>query len=803
MNRRKLLLGSAKTALLATFGAITGARAQTPIDSRAVLPIPHQKANPPLALDARDVRAPAIRPLRAPQGAPNVVIVLLDDMGFGASSAYGGPCNMPVAEQLARDGLTYTRFHTTALCSPTRQSLLTGRNPHSVNMAGITEIATGFPGYTSVRPDSAATIAQILKLNGYNTAAFGKMHQTPVWETSASGPFDRWPVGDGFERFYGFLGGETNQWQPTLFEGTTPVPTPDEPNYHFSEDMTSRAIAYMREQKAMTPDKPFFAYVSYGAVHAPFHVPRQYMEKYRGKFDAGWDKQRERIFARQKELGVIPQDAQLTERPKEIQAWDTLSADEKRVGARLMEAYAGFADHTDVQVGSILAALQQMGALDNTLFLYILGDNGASGEGGPNGALNEIAALNGIVQSAADVLPHLDEIGGPMTYCHYPVGWAHAMDTPYQWTKQVASHWGGTRNGMLVQWPAGIKTKGELRHQWCHVIDIVPTILEAAKLPAPEFVDGIQQQPIEGTSIVYSFDDAKAAERHTTQYFELAGNRGIYHDGWIACTRHSTPWLFTEKLPKFEDDIWELYAPNDWTQSKNIAAQNPEKLKELQQLFLLEGAKYNVFPLDDRRIERFNSDLAGRPDLMAGRTSQTLYPGMSHMNENTVLNIKNKSHAVTAEIMVPDAKASGAIIVQGGRFGGWGLYLKGGVPAHCYSYFGIEHIYARAAQALAPGRHTIRYEFRYDGGGVGKGGLGTLSVDGDKVGEARLPRTVPFLFSADDFMDIGKDYGAPVTEDYETPHGRFTGEISWVRIDIGKDAFEDPAGMEHALAGRA
>jgi arylsulfatase len=803
MDRRKLFMTTAKAALLTAFGTITGVRAQTPIDSRTVLPIPQAQSRSPPALDARDVPAPTIRPLRAPQGAPNVVIVLIDDMGFGGSSAYGGPCNMSVAERLAKDGLTYTRFHTTALCSPTRQAMLTGRNHHSVNMGGITEIATGFPGYTSVRPDSAATIAQVLKLNGYNTAAFGKMHQTPVWETSASGPFDRWPTGDGFERFYGFMGGETNQWDPTLFEGTTPVPTPDEPNYHFSEDLTAKTIAYVREQKVMTPDKPFFVYLSFGAVHAPHSVGKEWIEKYRGKFDAGWDKLREQTLARQKQLGVIPQDCQLTERPKEIAAWDTLSSDQQRVAARLMETYAGFAEHTDVQVGHLVDALQDMDVLKNTLFIYMLGDNGASAEGGPDGAFNELAALNGIQESTADILPHLDQIGGPMAYNHFNVGWAHATDCPYQWTKQVASHWGGTRNGMILHWPAGIKAKGELRNQWCHVIDIVPTILEAAKLPSPEFVDGIQQQPIDGTSFAYTFDDAKAAERHTTQYFEMLGNRGIYHEGWSACTKHSVPWVMVGTFPKFADDVWELYAPDDWSQANNIAASKPEKLKELQQLFLLEGAKYNVFPLDDRKAERLNSDLAGRPDLLAGRTSQTLYPGMSHMNENTILNIKNKSHVVMAEFTVPNDRASGAIIVQGGRFGGWGLYLKNGVPAHCYNFLGFEHVYARGTQALAPGKHTIRYEFKYDGGGVGKGGIGTLFVDNQKVGEARLARTVPFMFSGDDFTDIGKDYGAPVTEDYDTPFGRFTGEIAWVRIDVSKEAFNDPGGLEEALAGRS
>jgi arylsulfatase len=568
-----------------------------------------------------------------------------------------------------------------------------------------------------------------------------------------------------------------------------------------SEDITARVIAYMREQNAMTPDKPFFVYVAFGAAHAPHHVPKPYMDKYRGRFDLGWDQQREETFARQKQLGVIPQDAQLTKRPEEIPAWDSLSADQKRVAARLMEAYAGFAEHTDVQVGRIGDAIQAMGALDNTLFLYILGDNGASGEGGPEGTLNELAALNGILQSTEQILPHLDEIGGPMAYNHYPVGWAHAMDTPYQWTKQVASHWGGTRNGMIVRWPTGIKAKGELRDQFCHVIDVMPTILEATKIPAPAFVDGIQQQAIEGTSFAYSFDAAKAADQHTTQYFEMFVNRGIYHEGWTACTKHSTPWLLTAKLPKIDDDVWELYAPEDWTQANNLAAQNPVKLKELQQVFLLEGGKYNVFPLDDRRSERAIPSMAGRPDLLAGRTSQTLYPGMTHMNENTVLDIKNRSHVVTAEITVPDAKASGAIIAQGSRFGGWCLFLRSGVPAHCYNYLGLERVYARATQPLTAGKYTVRYEFKYDGGGVGKGGVGTLLVNGRQVGEARLSRTVPFFFG--EGTAIGIDNGSPVTEDYETPFGRFTGKISWVRIDIGKEVFEDRAGEEEALAGRS
>lgn len=771
---------------------------------REVLPIQpevHPRVTP---LDVRNATFPAITPLRPPQGAPNVVIVLLDDMGFGASSAFGGPCNMPMAEQLAANGLSYTRFHTTALCSPTRAALLTGRNHHSVNMAGITEIATSTPGYTSVRPDSAAPLAQILELNGYNTAAFGKWHQTPVWETSASGPFHHWPTGEGFEKFYGFVGGETNQWDPALIDGTTPIEPPDDPTYHFSEDMTTQAINWMHSQHALTPDKPFFVYLSFGAVHAPHHVANEWRNRYRGKFDQGWDQQREQTLARQKELGVVPQDCALTKRHDEIAAWDTLTDDDRTVAARLMETYAGFAEHTDYQVERFVNTLSDMGVRDNTLIFYILGDNGASGEGGLQGTFNEIAALNGIPDTTQNILVHLDEIGGPMAYNHYPVGWAHAMDCPYQWTKQIASHWGGTRNGMIVNWPQGIQARKEIRHQWHHVIDIVPTILEAARLPQPIMVNGARQQPMEGVSLAYTFADEHASDRHATQYFEMFGNRGIYHEGWSACTKHATPWELTGvTLPTFDDDIWELYRPDDWSQAHNVATQHPEKLHELQQLFLIEAAKYQVFPLDDRRAERFNSEIAGRPDLLAGRRSMTLYPGMTHLNENTVLNVKNKSFAVSAEVVIAQGGASGVIIAQGGRFAGWCLYCKAGVLTYCYNWVGRAWYYVRANQPLPSGRHTVRFEFHYDGGGVGKGGTGTLLVNDQQVGQGRIDHTAPFLFSADDFMDIGKDTGAPVSEDYETPQGGFTGEIAWVRLDLGGDIQEDTTGKVQAIAARA
>ena len=803
MKRRNFLYSTVSS--VATLGSVTvaqSANVPTFLPGREMLPIPEDHSKGDTPLDVRNAHINPIRQVAAPTGAPNIVVVLLDDMGFGAPSAFGGPCRMPTAERIAKEGLLYNRFHNTALCSPSRQALHTGRNHHSVNMGTITETATGVPGYTSVLPDSAATIAKILRLNGYSTAAFGKWHQTPVWETSSSGPFDRWPTGQGYQHFYGFVSGETNQWDPTLVDGTTPIDTPTTPGYHISVDLTDRTIAYMRGQKAMTPDRPFFVYLAYGATHAPHHVPKEWIDKNAGRFDQGWDAQRQQTLARQKQLGVVPADAELTARPTEIPGWDSLSDDEKKVSTRLMETYAAFAEHTDAQVARVVDALDDMQIADSTIFLYLLGDNGGSGEGGLNGAFNAFAIVSNVTETPAQILPKLDEIGSPQAYNHYPVGWAHAMDTPFQWTKQIASHWGGTRCGMVMRWPAGIKTKGEIRSQWHHFIDVVPTFLEASAIPAPVMVDGIQQQPIEGISFAYSFDDAKATGRRTTQYFEMLGNRGIFHDGWMACTKHSLPWVLVGKVPAFADDVWELYGPDDWTQAHNLAAQKPQQLAALQQLFLLEASKYNVFPLDDRKAERLDPTLAGRPDLMKGRTSMTLYPGMTHLNENTVLNIKNKSYKVMAEIMVPPTGASGAIVAQGGRFGGWSLYLANGIPAHCYNFAAQNLYYVRGNERLAPGMHKLRYEFVYDGGGVGKGGMGTLFVDDRQVGQVRLEHTAPFQFSLDDPMDIGRDSGAPVTDEYDTPSGIFTGMIAFVRVDIGPENFTDPDGRERSLMMR-
>ncbi len=783
---------------------------QDPKIGREILPIPDRPSKGKPAIDARDSEVPAFKPLRPPEGAPNVVIVLIDDMGFGAPSTFGGPCEMPTLDRLAEGGLTYNRFHTTALCSPTRQALLTGRNHHSAEMGAVAEVATGAPGYTSVRPNSVATIAEMLRLNGYNTGAFGKMHQTPTWEVSISGPFDRWPTGDGFEKFYGFVAGETNQWEPTLTEGTTPIEPPRtaEEGYHVSEDIVDKSIAWVKSQQAMTPDKPFFVYLSFGATHAPHHVAPEWIEKYRGKFDKGWDAVREETLAKQKKLGIVPPDTELASRPEGVGPWDELTGDQKRVGARLMETYAGFAEHTDAQVARLVSALEETGAFEDTLFIYIAGDNGASAEGGLEGTFNELKALNGIPETTEDVLPHLDDIGSPEAFNHYPVGWAHAMNCPYQWTKQVASHWGGTRNGTVVHWPNGIKAKGQIREQFHHVIDVVPTILDVADLPEPYMVNGIAQKPIEGVSMAYTFEDAKAPDRHTTQYFEMFGNRGIYHDGWSAVTKHRTPWIMgAGQQIALADDRWELYnTMEDWSQANDLAASMPEKLRELQDLFFVEAAKYNVFPIDDRTGERFNPAIAGRPDLQSGRRSLTLGPGMTHLMEMTVLNVKNRSHVITAKLVVPEGGTEGVIVVQGGRFAGWSLYVKDGKLKYCHNWFNSELYYVEAESPLPSGEVEVQYQFRFDGGQPGAGGTGTLLVDGDQVGQGRIDKTVPFIFSADETMDIGKDTASPVTDDYPSGNANaFTGKIEWVRVDLEDDDvshMEDPEQIYHRIMAR-
>ena len=665
---------------------------------RSHLPMPNTTRPRFIAYDAKDPdsKHPPIEQLRPPKDAPNVLIVLIDDAGFGSSSAFGGPCQTPSAEKLASCGLKFNRFHTTALCSPTRQALLTGRNHHSAGMGGITEFATGAPGYSSVLPNTMSPLAKTLKLNGYSTAQFGKCHEVPVWQTSPAGPFDAWPsCGGGFEYFYGFIGGEANQWYPSLYEGTIPVDpgkTPEE-GYHLVEDMTDKALLWIGQQKALTPDKPFFVYFAPGATHAPHHVPKEWADKYKGRFGQGWDKLREETFACQKALGVIPPDCQLTARHSEIPAWDDMPEAFKPVLSRQMEVYAGFMEYTDHHIGRIFDALDKLGILNDTLVYYIIGDNGASAEGSINGSFNEMNYFNGLqsLETPEYLMERFDKLGGPDSYNHYAVGWAHAMNTPYQWTKQVASHWGGTRNGTIVHWPKGIKAKGEIRSQFTHVIDVAPTILDAAGIPEPVFVDGIQQSPIEGVSMLYSFNDAKAAERHETQYFEMFGNRGIYHKGWTAVTKHMTPWRLEVKTPAYDDDVWELYdTGKDWSQATDLSKEMPQKLHELQRLWLIEATRYNVLPIDDRLIEKVNPFLAGRPVPIKGNT-QLLFGGMGRLLENCVLDLKNKSHSVTAGIVVPEKGAEGVIISQGGNIGGWSLYAKGGRLRYCYNWGGTRH----------------------------------------------------------------------------------------------------------------
>ncbi len=758
-----------------------------PPESRTSLPIPD-----PIRENGVPVEA-----LLPPTGAPNVVVVLIDDMGFGASSPFGGPCVMPTAQRLADEGLRYSRFHVTALCSPTRQALLTGRNHHSVGMGGTTEMATSSPGYNGYRPSSAATTAQILGGNGYSTAAFGKWHQTPAREVSLSGPFDRWPTGEGFDEFYGFMGAEMNHWYPQLFHGTTPVVPEQRPEegYHLSEDLTDHAIEWIRTQNALTPEKPFYTYLAFGATHAPYHVAPEWIEKYRGQFDGGWDVQRTQTLERQKRLGLVPEDAELGPWAEGVPAWDDLDDEARAVAARFMETYAGFAEHTDAQVSRLVDELERLGELDNTLIVYLLGDNGASGEGGIEGTLQEHLVGHGIADDTARMAGRLDSFGDASTYGLYPVGWALAMNAPYQWTKQVASHFGGTRDGMILRWGDKIRgaTAGTVRHQFHHVIDILPTILEATGLPAPTSVNGIPQSPIEGTSMVYSFTDADAPDQRTTQYFEMCGNRGIYHHGWMAVTRHGTPWLMLpDGLPAFEDDVWELYDTSvDWTQAHDLAAALPDKLEELKEVFVREAGRYQVFPLDDRVTERENPFLAGRIDLLAGRESMTFSAGMGRFTEETTMNTKNRSHTITASVVVPDDLAdtvSGVLIAQGGRFGGWSLYCRNGVLTYAYNCYGTYRNTVRATTALGAGAHELQMHFDYDGGGLGRGASITL-LDGDVVlGSGRVDRTTAYYFSFDETLNIGVDLGTPVTEDYAPLDNAFTGTINFVRIDVLEDA---------------
>ena len=623
----------------------------------------------------------------------------------------------------------------------------------------------------------------MVRLNGYSTAFFGKNHETAAWEVSPSGPTDRWPTRSGFDKFYGFMGGETNQWAPLIYDGMTQVEVSHDPKYNFMTDMTDKAIEWIQGEKSLTPDKPFYMYFAPGATHAPHHVPKEWIDKNKGRFDSGWDKMREETLARQIELGVVPKGTKLAPKPEAIKDWDKLSADEKKLFARQMEVYAAFGEYADYEIGRLVDGIEATGQLDNTLIFYIIGDNGTSAEGGMNGLYNEMTYFNGVPETVQDMLKHYDEWGDHTTYPHMAAGWAVAGDSPFMWTKQVASNYGGTRNPLIVHWPKGIKAKGEVRSQWHHVIDVAPTVLEAAGLPEPKSVNGTVQSPIEGVSMLYTFDNAKAPSTHKTQYFEIFGNRAIYNDGWFAGTIHRAPW---EQLPRrpLEDDIWELYDTRaDFSLANDLAAQNPAKLKEMQDLFLSEAEKYRVLPLDDRLLVRLNAATAGRPDLMGGRTSLSLFEGMRGMSENAFINIKNRSHTITAEVETQARNTNGVILAQAGRFGGWSLYLKDGKPTYTYNWLGLKEYTVASTQALPAGKATIRLDFAYDGGGTGKGGTGTIFVNGQQIATGKIDQTQGNVFSADEGADVGSDEGTAVSSAYSVPF-KFTGKIHKVTVDL-------------------
>jgi len=765
--------------------APTSSAAPGEID-RTVLPIVPPTYPPITELDARNVKPPPRFEVDAPEGAPNIVVVLIDDIGFAATAPFGGAIETPTLERLANEGLRFNQFHTTALCSPTRASLKSGRNHHATNVGSVMEVATAFPGNQGQIPPDVVPFAEILRQNGYNTGAFGKWHETAPWEVSVSGPYDRWPTDQGFEKFYGFIGGETNQWEPLLYDGVVQVPRPNTEGYHFTTDMTNQAINWMKFQQAMTPEKPFLMYYATGATHAPHHVPKEWIEKYRGKFDAGWDVLREETLRRQKELGLVPENTKLAPKPEDIKDWDTLSDEEKKLFALQMEVFAAFAAHTDHEVGRLVDAIDEIGELDDTLFFYIMGDNGSSAEGGLTGTFNEIIHLNGIfgAETIDSMLARADDWGGPDSFPHMTAAWAVATDTPFTYTKQNAGDYGGTRNGMVMHWPNGFRTKGEIRSQWHHVNDVAPTVLEAAKLPFPTSVNGVEQRPMDGVSMLYCLDNADAEDRHTTQYFEMFGNRAIYHDGWLARVVHSLPWR-SKPLHSLEEDVWQLYDTRaDFSLSDDLAAEHPEKLKELQALFEKEAIKNSVYPLDDRSYERFNAKLAGRPDLMGDRKTLVLSDGMAGIMENAFINVKNTSLNIEADVELR-GKDRGVIIAQGGKFGGWALYMDRGRPTYTYNWFGLETYTVQAAKPISGESATIKLDFAYDGGGPGEGGAATLFVNGDQVAEGRIEKTQPAVFSADETADVGKDESTQVAPAFKnTEESKFTGRVKTVAVSI-------------------
>jgi arylsulfatase A-like enzyme len=776
MNAKGLCIGGVAALLSVSLAA-----------AQEVLPKPEELfKDAKIGRTYKDSKPGTITLTKAPAGAPNVLIILIDDAGFGQWGTFGGQVPTPNLDRLAKMGLRYTRFHTTALCSPTRAALLTGRNHHSAGTGVITEIGDGYPGYSGQIPKSAGMFAEVLRQGGYSTAFIGKNHNIADWETSIAGPYDRWPNLQGFDYFYGFIGGEMDQWQPALYRGITPVameiPKGQKGHYTLNDSLADDTIRYIRLEKSTTPDRPFFIYYAPGATHAPHHVPKEWIDKFKGQFNQGWDKYREETYQRQLKLGVIPPDTKLTPRPAEIPAWDSLSPDEQRVAERLMEIFAAYTAQTDYEVGRVLDALEEIGQLHNTLTFWEIGDNGASMEGTLSGCFNELATLQGVSEDASFLIQHIDELGSAKASNHIPVGWAWAVNAPFQWGKQVASHLGGTRNPLVIAWPDRIKDAGGIRTQFHHVIDISPTILEAAHLPQPVEVNGVKQKPIEGVSMVYSFDDPKAASPRHIQYFEMFGNRALYKDGWIATARHGRlPWVTAGGTTgDFDHDKWELYyLPDDFSEANDLSAQKPEKLKELQDDFWVEAKKYDVLPLDDRFSERGDPRL--RPSLIEGRTDFTYYPGAARIPEPSAANTKNVSHTITATIEVPEGGADGVLVAEGGAAGGYTLYIKDGKPVYEYNYFAHERYKVSSSESVSPGPAIIRVEFKYDGG-IGKGGTLSLFINDKEVGEGRIEKTCPSRFGAESF-DVGMDNGSPVSEAYEPPFA-YGGIIQKVEINI-------------------
>jgi len=725
------------------------------------------------------------QPVQAPKGAPNIVLILIDDAGFGQFGTFGGGVPSPTMDKLAAEGLRFNRFHTTALCSPTRAALITGRNHHSVASGVIAEAATGYDGYTGIIPRSAGTIAEVLRQNGYMTAWIGKNHNTPTWEASLAGPFDHWANGLGFDYFYGFNGGDMNHWNPVLFENRNLVPASTDPNYYLTTDLADHAIAWVRKVRTISPDRPFFLYVAPGATHSPHHAPKDWIAKFKGKFDMGWDKYREETLARQKKLGVVPQDAKLTARSPGLPAWDSLVPDQKRLYAGMMEVFAAYGANADYNMGRVVDAVKQLPGADNTIFIYIAGDNGASAEGGLEGSVNENLFFNGFVEKWQDNLKVMDELGGPRHFNHFPAGWAHAMDTPFQWTKQVASHFGGTRNPMIISWPARIKDKGGLRSQFMHVIDIVPTLYELTGVTPPQVLNGVTQKPIEGISFAYTFSDPKAKGRRTTQYFEMGTNRGLYHNGWMASAISAAPWTTVRDVDP-DKEKWELYnVDKDFSQADDLAAANPQKLRELQDVWWAEAAKHNVLPMDWRIAERMSAELAGRPSLAGNAKTLTYYAGQVGLPPEASPRVLNKSWTLTADVEVPKSGAEGMIATHGGIVGGYGLYLRKGRPVFVYNYLSIERTTVEAKEPLPAGKVRIKVEFVYQGGPkeFGKGAVVTLSVNGKDVAQGKLSRTIPATMGIGEGFDVGEDVGSPVDFTYKPPF-KFTGTIDKVTFDL-------------------